>query len=82
MKSESDTAALDKRVLDAEVKMTDAKSEALKAKEAERVLRRRLENLQGQLKQKEADSELREQNLQVSKYLVFLRQYFSFESAS
>ena len=80
MKSESDTAALDKRVLDAEVKMTDAKSEALKAKEAERVLRRRLENLQGQLKQKEADSELREQNLQVSKRLVFLRQYFSFES--
>ena len=60
--------------------MTDAKSEALKAKEAERVLRRRLENLQGQLKQKEADSELREQNLQVSKYLVFLRQYFSFAS--
>ena len=80
MKSESDTAALDKRVLDAEVKMTDAKSEALKAKEAERVLRRRLENLQGQLKQKEADSELREQNLQVSKYLVFLRQYISFAS--
>lgn len=65
-KAESDIHLLNKRVLEAEVKMTDAKSEASTKSQSERILRRRFDNLQTQLKEKDSLHEQRLQDIQVS----------------
>lgn len=65
-KTESEIHELNKRVLETEVKMTDAKSEASSKAQSERILRRRVENLQTQLKEKDNLHEQRLQDIQVS----------------
>ena len=68
MKAEADIHQLNKRVLEAEVRMTDAKSEASTKAQSERILRRRFENLQKQLKEKDSLHEQRLQDIQVYYY--------------
>ena len=67
-KAEADIHQLNKRVLEAEVRMTDAKSEASTKAQSERILRRRFENLQTQLKEKDSLHEQRLQDIQVYYY--------------
>lgn len=64
-KADGDIAVLKKEALEAEVKMTDAKSEAASNAQSERLLRRRFENLQKQVQEKESTHEQQLQDVQV-----------------
>lgn len=58
-------ALLNKRLLDAETALTEARTEAASKSQSERVLRRRFENLQKQVKDDEALHKQRLQHIQV-----------------
>lgn len=63
--AEAEIKMLNKRVLEAEVKMSDAKSEATTAVQTQNALQRRFENLQNKLEQNAADEEQRRLHMQV-----------------
>ncbi|XP_067931851.1 citron rho-interacting kinase-like isoform X2 [Watersipora subatra] len=65
--AEAEIKMLNKRVLEAEVKMSDAKSEATTAVQTQNALQRRFENLQNKLEQNAADEEQRRLHMQNEK---------------